>query len=321
MRKKVLTLCFPTYNRDWCIKEQIQRLRQCPIDTLNDIEIIISDNCSTDDTEKFVQEAISDGFNCVYVKNEVNLGMDGNFVQCFKLAKGDYIWLLGDDDYIIIESLPALVSLLALGQYGLVHLNQREQKTTLKNDIEKYKDDNKFIRDISYWVTFISANIVNTKYIDQIDFKKYMGTWFTIMPLYITALHFEQTNLMIKRPIFEKPKDAVRNGGYNYFKVFVKNYLTIWEEFSDKNIISKSTFLFLKKDIFKKPVNSYIYYLLVRHNQKSLSSDGAWKILFHYYGKHPYFYMFPIRIVYYIFRSFTNYLKRNLNIKLSNIIL
>ena len=44
------------------MKEQIERLKSCPKDVLDRMEIIISDNCSTDDTQQIVKDAIADGF-------------------------------------------------------------------------------------------------------------------------------------------------------------------------------------------------------------------------------------------------------------------
>lgn len=55
------------------MKEQITRLRQCPSELMDQVEIIISDNCSTDNTETIVREAIDNGFNCVYNRNNENL--------------------------------------------------------------------------------------------------------------------------------------------------------------------------------------------------------------------------------------------------------
>ena len=113
------------------MKEQIERLKSCPNDVLDRMEIIISDNCSTDDTQQIVEDAIADGFVCRYLRNETNLGMDGNFVSCFRNAQGRYVWLLGDDDTIIIDSLKRIVNLLDVPEeYGLLHIYQ-------KHDLDK----------------------------------------------------------------------------------------------------------------------------------------------------------------------------------------
>lgn len=245
---KVLSLCFPTYNRGWCMKEQINRLLSCPKETLDKIEILVSDNCSNDDTQQIVEDAIAKGFICQYIRNETNLGMDGNFVNCFQKASGRYVWLLGDDDTIIIKSLEKIVKILDVpDEYGLLHIYQKKD---LQQEIIYVNDKNEMAKYVSYYITFISANIVNKQYVSFIDFERYMGTWFTLVPLYITALIKEQRNIVYGTKTFEEAKDYSRNGGYNFFEVFVRNFQNILKEFIGEDALDKETFDYIKKDIF-----------------------------------------------------------------------
>ena len=275
------------------MKEQIDLLRMCPKETLEKMEIIFSDNCSTDDTEGVIRTAISEGFDCIYNKNRENLGMDGNFVTCFKMAKGKYVWLLGDDDPIIPEALVKIVEKLSGEEdYGLVHIYKKERFS--EQEFLAYHDKNDFVRTISYYTTLISSNIVRTKYVPEIDFDKYMGTWFTLMPLYITALMKNENNLLVNFQSFEYAKDWKRNGGYNYFKVFAENYLNIWKEFLEKGVINEKTYKYLKKDSFKDLIAEPIYRCLIYGKKsKTYSYEDAWKILFRNYGDTFYFYTYP----------------------------
>lgn len=285
MKQKVLSLCFPTYNRGWCMKEQIERLKSCPKETLDKMEIIISDNCSTDETQQIVEDAIADGFVCRYIRNETNLGMDGNFVSCFRKARGKYVWLLGDDDTIIIDSLVQIVKLLDVSEeYGLLHLYQKDD---LQQDVIYVNDKDKMIKYVSYYITFISANIVNTKYVPQVNFEKYMGTWFTLMPLYITASIKEHINIVFNIQTFENAKDYSRNGGYNFYEVFVKNYQTIIAEY----ITDNNLFKWLKKDIWPF-IWKYTSRLLFKKDIGNFKVDNGWKILFKYYGNEWYYWWY-----------------------------
>lgn len=264
------------------MKEQIERLKSCPKQTLDKMEIIVSDNCSTDDTQQIVEEAIASGFQCRYIRNETNLGMDGNFVSCFRKAQGRYVWLLGDDDTIIIDSLVRIVDLLDVPEkYGLMHLYQKKD---LKQDVIYVNDKDEMAKYVSYYVTFISANIVNTKYVPQINFEKYMGTWFTLMPLYITAFIREQKNIVYGIQTFEKARDYSRNGGYDFFEVFVKNYQNIIEE----HIKDKCLFLWLKKDIWPF-IWGYSKRILINNEVGNFKYENGWKMLFKYYGNEWYF--------------------------------
>lgn len=85
-----------TYNRaDGYLREALESaVRQ----RYPKLEIIVSDNASTDDTEGLVR-----GFGdsrIRYFKQPRNLGANGNFNFCLEQATGDYFLLLHDDDLI-----------------------------------------------------------------------------------------------------------------------------------------------------------------------------------------------------------------------------
>lgn len=264
------------------MKEQIERLMTCPKEVLDKMEIIISDNCSTDDTQQIVRDAMDQGFNCRYIRNETNLGMDGNFVSCFRKAQGRYVWLLGDDDTIIIESLKKIVNLLeAPEEYGLLHIYQ---KNDLNKDIVYVSNHDEMVKYVSYRVTFISANIVNAKYVPAINFEKYMGTWFTLVPLYLTALIQERQNILFGNQTFEWSRDYGRNGGYNFYEVFIVNYFSIISEY----MLDKKLLTWLKRDIWPF-IWRHTTNLLIRKNVGNYQTRDGWKILFRYYGNEWYF--------------------------------
>ncbi len=291
MKQKVLSLCFPTYNRGWCMKEQIERLKSCPKETLDKMEIIISDNCSTDDTQQIVENAIKSGFQCRYIRNESNLGMDENFVSCFRKAQGRYVWLLGDDDTIIIDSLEQIVKLLDVPkEYGLLHLYQKKD---IHQDIIYVSDKDEMAKYVSYYVTFISANVVNTKFVPTIDFEKYMGTWFTLVPLYVMSFIKEPRNIVYNIQTFEKAKDYSRNGGYNFFEVFVRNFQDILKEFVNPNMLKEETFQYIIRDIY--PFIWRQTKQIWLGNKGNYDGNQSFQLMLRYYGTKNYFWWNIVR--------------------------
>ena len=58
----ILTIAIPTYNSSKYLKETLEKtIIQCGKN--NEIEILVSDNCSTDDTEAVVKDFINKGIN------------------------------------------------------------------------------------------------------------------------------------------------------------------------------------------------------------------------------------------------------------------
>ena len=88
----LLSLCIPTYNRAVILKENLSILQgqMSDIDQ-SDLELIVSNNCSPDNTEEIVSEYIKRGMSINYNCNAQNIGSDGNFLRCMKMAKGKYI--------------------------------------------------------------------------------------------------------------------------------------------------------------------------------------------------------------------------------------
>ncbi|HED05945.1 MAG TPA: glycosyltransferase [Ignavibacteria bacterium] len=92
----LVTIAIPTYNRaNGFLK---QALGSAVNQTYQNLEIIVSDNCSIDNTEKVVNE-FSDSRIC-YFRHDVNIGVNNNFNYCVEQARGDYFLLLHDDDLI-----------------------------------------------------------------------------------------------------------------------------------------------------------------------------------------------------------------------------
>ena len=296
MCEVLLSICIPTYNRGWCIKQQIEMLSKSSSIQHGSVDVLISDNCSTDDTQLIVEEAILSGFNCTYIRNDANLGMDGNFISCFKKARGKYVWILGDDDFIYPESIEKIIEVLSSDkEYGLLHIDMNVDKTRPR--FIHFSDKDLFLKHISYWITFLSGNIVNSKYISQIALEKYVGTYFSQIPVYLTALGTENNNLIINFKVFDFAKDAETNGGYNIFDVFVTNYLMIIKEGFNRKFYKYTTYLFLKKDILNSFLIQYVYkFLFKKDTCHSFDVRGAWKILFKHYWINLYFYFLIIRL-------------------------
>jgi glycosyltransferase involved in cell wall biosynthesis len=86
------------------------------------VEVIVSDNASTDVTKALVEDFLQRGMKLRYVRNEVNVGGDENIRRCYAMASGKYTWVFGDDDVIAPGALTTILSLLSAGEYDLVFL-------------------------------------------------------------------------------------------------------------------------------------------------------------------------------------------------------
>jgi len=92
----LVTIGIPTYNR--AADTLPEALSSALAQTYPNLEIVVSDNCSTDNTTEVVT-AFNDP-RIRYIRHEENIGANNNFNACIEHAQGTYLLLLHDDDFI-----------------------------------------------------------------------------------------------------------------------------------------------------------------------------------------------------------------------------
>lgn len=95
----ILSICVPTYNRaDWVrftLPLWVEQVRGFG----EECEVVVSDNCSEDETESVARQFLPGG-NLRYHRNPTNIGGHPNFfLLVSELARGQFVWLVGDDDF------------------------------------------------------------------------------------------------------------------------------------------------------------------------------------------------------------------------------
>ena len=115
--RPAVTVCIPTYNRRELLSASLQSvLRQ----SWTDVEIIVSDNASTDDTAEYIRSI--DDPRLRYERLETNIGLFGNLSRALSLGSGRYRVMLPDDDLMLPGNLEAKVRFLdEHPSAGMVH--------------------------------------------------------------------------------------------------------------------------------------------------------------------------------------------------------
>ena len=101
MKRPLLSICIPTYNRasflQNCLDSIISQFEDN--DVKNNVNIIIADNASIDDTQNVVKNYQEKHPNIpiTYFRNEKNLGFDRSFKKLIETSTGEYCISIGDD--------------------------------------------------------------------------------------------------------------------------------------------------------------------------------------------------------------------------------
>jgi len=110
-----LSLCIPTYNRSALLTQSLQAvLSQIGPEEAAQVEVVVLDNASPDGTPGVVEEA---GRQAPHVglrslRHPENLGMDRNFLEAIRQARGKFVCLLSDDDLLLPGAVAKLLALI-----------------------------------------------------------------------------------------------------------------------------------------------------------------------------------------------------------------
>lgn len=118
-----LSLCISTYNRAKWLQASLANIaRQIP-NPREDLEIVVVDNTSTDETAQ-LPELFRHRRDFRFYRNPFNVGMLGNLAVTAQRARGEFVWILGDDDLTRSGAIENILRLLsAKPQLELVYMN------------------------------------------------------------------------------------------------------------------------------------------------------------------------------------------------------
>lgn len=275
--KPLVSIIIPVYNRAKIINETVF----CAINqTYKNIEIIIVDNCSTDNTWEILHDLAKEDNRIKIFSNKVNLGPVLNWAECIKRASGEYYKILWSDDKVSANFIEEAIKLMNNDTAFVISpveiFNDETGETISRIDYEekeKYSTEEflfnqivhnkiKFMvspgcalfRGIDIKESFV-VDIPNT---DNLDFKKF-GAGNDLLIFLISAVKYSNVRIAKNTlSLFRSHNDSISierkdeiNLYYEWSKsFFIKNYYP-------KLVNPYKSKLFLKKIFNQKLVNLY----------------------------------------------------------------
>ncbi|NIL21917.1 glycosyltransferase family 2 protein [Yersinia mollaretii] len=176
-----LSICIPTYNRSGSLIKQINFVLEDAISIMSDdmFEIIISDNKSDDEHHKKIIKEIEGlkqkypTVNLYYFSNKENVGLVRNLKVLANIAKGKYIWFVGDDDEIHKGIISKILPLLNENK-GMVFINHRavdkDNNILMDNAFigNKHKSLYEIFKHSNTTMMFITACVYKKEFVDEV---------------------------------------------------------------------------------------------------------------------------------------------------------
>ncbi len=116
MKQPIISVIIPAYNYASSLDGAVGSIRS---QRLVGVQIIIINDCSSDNTDLVVQSLLDD--DIVYLKNDVNLGVYKTINKGLKAATGQFICILDADDEFTPDSLRHRYEILQDGVLDAVH--------------------------------------------------------------------------------------------------------------------------------------------------------------------------------------------------------
>lgn len=181
-----LSICIATFNRGHLIG---QTLEAVIAQATSDVEIVVVDGGSTDQTQTVTEEIARAFPRLTYERRPINSGVDQDFDRAVELAAGKYCWLMSDDDRLLPEAIqrvleaiadePSLVVVNAeVRDAALAHLlEERRLRTSVDRRYEVGEDDELF-REVADYMSFIGCVVVRRELWLGRERKGYFGSLF-----------------------------------------------------------------------------------------------------------------------------------------------
>lgn len=306
-KKPLLSICIPTYNRADVLKKCLDSIIYSPVFS-DDIEVIISDNNSNDNTCYTIYEYTQTYSNVKYYRNPTNIGFD-NFINVLELATGKFRKL--HNDYSIFTS----QGLLQI--YNIVKLHEKTEPIILFGNWGNNVINYNYFTDLDALIDYgrITFGWIGLYGFWENDFLQLQNKkakketlfmqldWFLRIFMRKKKCYFYFFNY-VERGDFREPQ-----GGYDFFTTHITKYLSIFREYYNSNYLSKITWDKLNFYVFCYMLN-WIDKLFILNSKNKFSYDKTlpFHLMFKTFGK--YFWFYP-HVLKYIFHALKLYINTN----------
>jgi len=119
----LLSIVIPTFNRQFELIQLLDQLAVEIFETQNEIEVLVSNNDSTDQTSKCLEEYVSRQTDKMAIRcftQASNIGAPKNLHFLIKHSRSKYIWAIGDDDLLVPGKLYEVLELLRTNPVGML---------------------------------------------------------------------------------------------------------------------------------------------------------------------------------------------------------
>lgn len=290
--RPTLTIAIPTFNRANFLRDTLDRIQEQRFAIGTDrIELLVCDNNSEDLTQEVLRAVQAIDPSIRVIRHNTNIGPDHNIAKCFMLARGRYVWILGDDDFPVGGLLGRIMPILEKTVYGLVYLKPygydadpiSERPFSLGGKYE-FTSLSSFLYRVGAHLTFISSILVYKDFLGEQDFLLGEPNNLLQMEIYLGAAARSSKYLFISQ--YSVACKRNNSGGYDFTEVFVERLnMVIDRHLQQRRPVAARA---LRNAILLRYYPQYILFMRIHKDKKIQKNYSIFK---KYYNKNIIFWI------------------------------
>ncbi len=251
-KRPLLSVCIPTYNRAEYLNQTLKSIVES--DCFDEkTEIVVSDNCSNDNTEDICSIYVKKHPNIKYIKYQQPINLNINLIEALSLGTGHYIKLNNDTVAFASGTLQFFLNKIK------DHLNDKSQllfvssihNENFLNRDKFYNKNNKsyisenlddFIDILSTSITWISNFGCWKEQFENISDKTRFIDTFFLQVDWSLKMRIEKGIANIYMNDFYILMNIKKTGSVNFIDIHCNKYLSIYQYYLEQNLIKKETF-------------------------------------------------------------------------------
>jgi len=171
----ILSIAIPTYNRadllDFLLKSHIKTCEKYSI------QIIISDNFSTDNTQEVINKWKKKSELIKSSRNKSTILPDQNVELALNLSRTEYTWLLGDSYFLSEDLIDCIIKNIKKNQKADLFIVNLENMLSVPKS-KSYTDHNLLLIDLGGSMTCLSCLVFHKNIIEYGAFKRYRESFY-----------------------------------------------------------------------------------------------------------------------------------------------
>jgi abequosyltransferase len=285
-----LSICIPTYNRAEFLKECLESVLCSAKGCEHRIDIVVSDNASTDNTADIIHALQRENPGIRYHRNKENIGALRNFHVLASMAFGKYIWIFGDDDKMEEIAIRSALEKVALDYDAIIcnysiwdtnFLDEKRKKALVGGKDKVFQNPDAVMKYLGMNLGYISSVVIKKSVFLKLpyeEYEKFDDTGFSHMYSIYAGIAIGNCRVAyVAAPVFRN-----RSGNpisFDFYKFFPIGTAVVFEALMDKGYSERSV-LSAKRGVFISVLIPFLLYNKL--HGKKVQKDIVRMMLPHY---------------------------------------